>query len=75
MMLRVRSLCVLFFFERFYAQHTGMTRNSARWLIVVMRVAMVTHVTLSGADVVPLNHYIIVSELVSIITKMVAVVN
>lgn len=52
-----------------------MTRNSARWLIVVMRVAMVTHVTLSGADVVPLNHYIIVSELVSIITKMVAVVN
>lgn len=52
-----------------------MTRNSARWQIAVMRVAIVTHVALSGADVVPLNHYITISEFVSIITKMVAVVN
>lgn len=57
-----------------------MTKNSAMWLTAgstwcSMRVAIVTHIALSGADVVPLNHYITVSELVSIITKMVAVVN
>ena len=35
----------------------------------------VTHVALSGADVVPLNHYITAVEFVSLFIEMVAVVS